>query len=157
MGIKQNVCPRCGEPVPEGGTICMICGQSLKKPRTIKKEHYAAVIFAVIAIILAYILYPVFFGPTMATSTGNVMFEVSLSDGDLSVQYSGTADGSYVADLQIAVLAEGGRSSQIFSFANPEPGTILGPVETGVVGKPVGIYYVAVYVDGTEISNTIVI
>ena len=133
----------------------MVCGQSLKKPHTIKKEYTAAIFFVVAAIVLTYILYPVFFGPATATSTGNVIFEVSLSGGVVSVQYDGTADGRSVADLRIAILAEGGSSSQLFSFAHPVPGTVLGPVETGTAGKPVGVYYVAVYADGTEISDTI--
>jgi len=133
----------------------MICGQALKKSHTINKEMAAAVVFAVVAIVLAYILYPVFFGPTTVTSSGDVRFEVSLSDGSASVEYVGSADGRDVADLQIAILAEGGRSSRIFSFPRPQPGTVLGPVETGTVGKPVGVYYVAIYADGTELSNTI--
>lgn len=133
----------------------MVCGQSLKKPHTMNKEAAAAVIFVVVAIVLAYILFPVFFGPTTITSTGDVMFVVSLEGGIVSIEYGGTADGRDVADLQIAILAEGGLSSQIFSFANPQPGTVLGPVETGTVGKPVGVYYVAIFADGTEISNTI--
>ncbi|WP_460006440.1 hypothetical protein [Methanogenium cariaci] len=133
----------------------MVCGQSLKKRYTMQREMAVVAVLAVVVIILAYLLFPVFFGPTTVTSTGDVRFAVILSDGNASIAYEGSADGRNVTDLQIAVLAEGGRSSQRFSFADPQPGTVLGPVETGTVGKPVGIYYVAVYTDGTEINNTI--
>ncbi|WFN34118.1 hypothetical protein L1S32_09720 [Methanogenium sp. S4BF] len=141
--------------MPEGGTICMVCGQSLKKRSTLPREVILVAILGVAAIILAYLLFPVFFGATVVTSTGNVSFVVTLADGSLSVEYGGTEDGRDVAELQIALLAEGGRSSQIFSFKNPQPDTVLGPVETGTTGRPVGVYYVAVYADGTETSNTI--
>lgn len=133
----------------------MVCGQSLKKPFTLPREVIVVAILGAAAIILAYLLFPVFFGATTVTSTGNVRFAVTLEDGVVSVEYGGTADGRDVADLQIAILAEGGRSSQIFSFKNPQTGTVLGPVEIGTAGRPVGVYYVAVYADGTEISNTI--
>ena|GEM_PF-2013396 len=155
--MEQKECPWCGEVMSGGATICMVCGRSQRQSRTIKKEYGAAVVFAVMAIVLGYILFPIFFGPTTVTSTGDVWFDVSLSDGSTSVAYKGTADGRDLADLQLAILAEGGRSSQIFSFAYPEPGTVLGPVETGILGKPVGVYYVAVYADGTDISDTMII
>ncbi|KAF1073648.1 hypothetical protein MKMG_02104 [Methanogenium sp. MK-MG] len=133
----------------------MVCGQSLKKRYMMQREVAVVAVLVVVAILLAYLLFPVFFGATTVTSTGNVRFVVTLSDGSASIEYGGSADGRDVADLQIAILAEDGRSSQRFSFADPQPGTVLGPVETGTVGKPVGIYYVAVYADGTEINNTI--
>ncbi len=153
--MKQKVCPRCGEPVTEGGTICMVCGQSLSKRYMMQREAALVVVLAVVAILLAYLLLPVVFGPKTVTSTGDVRFVISLSDGSASVEYGGTADGRVLKDLQVAILAEGGVSSQIFSFGNPQPGTVLGPVETGIAGKPVGVYYVAIYADGTEISDTI--
>ncbi len=65
-------------------------------------------VLAVVVIILAYLLFPVFFGPTTVTSTGDVRFAVILSDGNASIAYEGSADGRNVTDLQIAVLAEGG-------------------------------------------------
>ena len=155
--MKQKVCPQCGEPVPEEASICMVCGQSLSKRYMMQREVAVVGVLAVVAIVLAYLIFPIVFAPTTVTSTGNVLFEVSISDGSASVGYGGTVDSRDVADLQIAVLAEGGSSSQIFSFANPEPGTALGPVETGTLGKPVGVYYVAVYGDGTKMSDTIII
>jgi len=155
--MKQKVCPRCGEPVPGEANICMVCGQSLSKRYMMQREVAVVGVLAVVAIVLAYLIFPIVFAPTTVTSTGNVLFEVSISDGSASVGYGGTVDSRDVADLQIAVLAEGGSSSQIFSFANPESGTVLGPVETGTLGKPVGVYYVAVYGDGTKMSDTIII
>lgn len=155
VGIKQNVCPRCGEPVREGGTICMVCGQSLKKHSMMPRGVIVVMILGVVAVILGYLLFPVIVGPTTVTSTGNVRFSVYLTEESMSVDYGGVLDGRDVADLQIAVLAEGGRSSPVFSFKNPQTGAVLGPVETGIDGRPVGVYYVAVFTDGTEISNTI--
>jgi len=157
MGVKQKVCPQCGEPVPEGATICMVCGQSLGKRYMMQRELAVVAVFAVLAIVVAFFMYPLFFGPTSVTSTGNVRFVVTISDGSLSVEYDGTADGRDVAELQIAILSEGGISSEMFSFADPRPGTVLGPVETGALGNPIGVYYVAVYDDGADISNTILI
>ena len=155
IGIKKNVCPRCGEPVQEGGTICMVCGQSLKKRFTLPRKGVVVAILGVTAIIFIYLLMSVFFGATTVTSTGNVRFGVTLEDGAMSVEYEGTADGRDVTDLRIAILAEGGQSSRLLSFKNPHMGAVLGPVETGTTGKPVAVYYVVVYTDGTEISDAI--
>lgn len=149
------MCPKCGEPAQEGGTICMVCGESLKKRFTLPKRAIVVAILGVVAIILAYLLFSVFFGATTVTSTGDVRFGVTLEDGFMSVAYEGTADGRDVADLQIAILTEGGRSSQLFSFKNPQMGEILGPVGVGTTGKPFIVYYVVVYRDGTQMSNTI--
>ena len=153
--MKPKVCPRCGEPVSGGTTICMVCGQSLQESKTIPLELVAVVVLAVVGIVLAFILYPIFFGATTVTSTGDVRFTVTLDEGSATVEYGGTASDREVANLRIAILAEGGSSSKIFSITDPQPGSILGPVEISTSAKAVGIYYVAVYDDGVEISNTI--
>ncbi len=77
----------------------MVCGESLKKRFTLPKKGIIVAILGVAAIILAYLLFSVFFGPTRVTSTGNVRFGVTLEDGFMSVAYEGTADGRNVADL----------------------------------------------------------
>lgn len=154
--MKQKVCPRCGEPVPEeGADICMVCGQSLKSKHTVRKDLVAVVVLVGVAIALIYLLMPVFFGSTTVTSSGNVLFTVTFAEEGASVEFKGTADGRDVADLQIAILAEGGQSSRIFSFRDPQKDIVLGPLEIENLGEPVAVYYRAVYDDGSEISNTI--
>ena len=154
--MKRKVCPRCGEPVPEeGADICMVCGKSLKPRCTLRKDVVGVVVLIGVVIVLAYLLLPVIFGSTTVTSNENVRFTVTFADEGVSVEYIGTADGRNVADLQIAILAEGGQSSRIFSFKDPQKDTVLGPLEIKSLGEPVAVYYRAVYDDGSEISNTI--
>ena len=150
----MSICPQCGEPGEEG-TMCMICGASIKKRFILPKKGILVAIFGVVVIIFAYLLFAVFFGPTIVTSTGNVQFEITLEDGVMSVEYEGTADGRSVKDLQIAILAEGGPSSQLSSFKYPQPGAVLGPVDVTTTGKPVSVYYAVFYADGTKTDNII--
>ena len=136
----------------------MVCGMDLRRHYSVRKYLAVAGVTAVVAIaavVLAYLLFPVFFGPEIVTSTDNVRFTVTLADGTAAVEYSGTDDGRDVAELQIAVLMEGGRSSKLYSLADPQQGAEPVVFEIGDEGTPVGVYYVVLYTDGTEINNAI--
>ena len=59
----SNVCPKCGVPMPEGTTVCPLCGASLEQPKAAKSvkfnlgKNYWAIAGVALAAFLALLCF----------------------------------------------------------------------------------------------------